>query len=67
MRQRQEGADIVKMYELAENAEESIRDVVVELVTMAYEQPRYSGEDYKQQAVSEFKAQMMVKCMRAGQ
>jgi hypothetical protein len=65
MRNRQGGVDVVEMYEIAQKADPSVSAMMTEIVTMAYEQPKYSGEEYKAQAISEFKSKMMTQCMRA--
>jgi hypothetical protein len=58
------GADIVQMYEIAEETDGPMSDIIRDFVTEAYERPRFNGQDLQQRQISEFKSDVMVQCVR---
>lgn len=64
---RQGGFDILEAYELAKSADPRISELMTEMTTMAYEKPAYRTEDHASKAISDFKSEMMVRCMKAKQ
>lgn len=58
MTNRQSGVDMVDMYEIASNS------IAETMVTMAFDRPRFSSEQYRQGEVSRFKNLWFRECIK---
>jgi hypothetical protein len=69
MRSRQQGVDIVDMYEnvsgMAESSGDDIANLATELITAAYAQPAFQTEEHQERLTREFKSKAMVQCMKS--
>lgn len=60
MSNRQSGASMVQMMDIADG-----NGLAQSLVAAAYEEPRYSTPQYQQEAISDFRDQAYLECYRA--
>ena len=65
MEARQNGVSMVRSMQIASESGEEIKDMVVSLVQMAYDQPRYSTESVKRRAISNFADTAMSGCLKS--
>jgi hypothetical protein len=65
MAKRQAGDDILELFEVIDTAPgEEFKALLEGLATMAYDRPRYNTEEYRREAISEFKSRVMIECLK---
>lgn len=64
MEARQSNVDITKMMEIAAMAEGKVAPWKRAMILRAYEQPRYASEEYRDNAVRDFKNEAYLACMK---
>jgi len=67
MTARQRGVSAQEMFEMAKEDDGKINPVIQKMIVGAYEQPRYTTEEYRQRAAKEYGNAWFVKCMRVYQ
>jgi len=64
MGKRQEGILMSDMMEIAGTGAD-LKDIAESIVIKAYEQPQFSGEDYKKEAIEKFTNQWFLLCIKS--
>lgn len=64
---RQEGVSVIKQMELIESAKpsEDFKGLMEMMVEEAYKKPKFSSEEYKTEAITEFANDIYIQCKRA--
>ena len=65
MEKRQQNVSVKDMMEaVSEGDNKELKDVLITVIKMAYEEPAYSGEEYQQKTVNEFANKVYLMCMK---
>lgn len=62
MKNRQVGTDLSLMVDLVSKS--TAKDLAMPILLAAYEQPRFDSPSYQQKAISDFKNEVMLSCMK---
>ena len=65
MKMRQNGVPMVTAMEISDKADPSIKDFVAALILAAYEQPRFSVEENRQNAALDFQNMVALQCYKS--
>tara|TARA_Y100000768_G_C23933923_1_gene661608 strand:+ start:464 stop:784 length:321 start_codon:yes stop_codon:yes gene_type:complete len=65
MTNRQNNLSMSGMMEIAMEQDDSVKDIAMTIIVEAFEQPAYSSESNKQNAVAEFSNNVYLECYKA--